>query len=129
MSLNIILVDQKRDVSAVAILLEKEYDCRVDISEDVSQALAKIERKKYDAVIVETFDTKFFRTPQNPFIDFVRQVKTQQIPVVLATAMDKPELKRNNLARGRDFDGYVLKPYRVEDLYKEISSVVQVNHS
>jgi DNA-binding response OmpR family regulator len=108
------------DEPALRLSYERHFNPRYDLvfAGTGAEALAKLEAERPDVAVLD------MRLPDTDGIDLLRRIRASQptLPVIITTAYMsiEPQLKVLNLPHS----GYILKPFRLDELGARIDAVV-----
>ena len=116
---HVLIVDDSKTILKTAkLILQDMYESYMANSGNM--ALDILEKKEIDIVLMDV------DMPEMDGIETVRKIrnmdKVKDIPVVFFTALDSPEVVSKCKEVG--MEGYVLKPYRPEELIDTIKAVL-----
>lgn len=115
----ILVVDDEPPLRELVIVtLERRYDC--DEAVDGDAALEQLKKQQYDLVMLDVM------MPGRSGIDVLQQMHADEalrdIPVIVMSAWQSPEDIDAALAAGAD--GFLPKPFRVEELDLTVRTVI-----
>jgi two-component SAPR family response regulator len=121
MPIDVLIVDDNDGINLIRTRLNSEFDCDASIC-DVAGAMDYLSHTKPYIAVVEPEDENQPLFQPNDRTQFIKEIKQQGITVVLATCVEKKELDRYGL-EPNDYDYYIGKPYKTEDLVDVIRAV------
>jgi len=125
MVLNILLVDEDRIASIQKGNIEQNLGYHVDCAEKIEQARQFINNNDYQALMIEPSVRGAPLSPHASRIDFIKEVREKNIPVIISSTQRKEDLlKLWGLVEGSDYQGFLGKPYFTEDISSELRKIV-----
>ena len=115
----ILIVDDDPTVreSHKAVLMESGY--LVDVAENAKEAIAKSKAKLYDLALVD------LRLPDMDGTDLLTAMRETVPKMAKIIITGYPSLENAVAAVNRGADGYVVKPYTMQDLLRKIKEQLQ----
>ncbi|MEQ9423406.1 MAG: response regulator [Cyclobacteriaceae bacterium] len=119
--LRILLVEDSMINVMVAMKFLTKWGIKVDHVENGKLAVERLQNHQYDLILMDL---------QMPIMDgyqAVEEIRKMgiQIPIIALTASAMLDVKQKIMTSG--MNGFVMKPFRPEELYQEISSKVSLN--
>ncbi|MHB8972801.1 MAG: response regulator [Pirellulaceae bacterium] len=121
-ALNVLLAEDSLVNQKLAVGLLEKHGHRVDVVGDGRGALAAVESKRYDVVLMD------IQMPEMDGLEATRAIRVRErqrgghIPIVAMTAHAMKGDRERCLESG--MDGYVAKPIRAQELFDTIARVV-----
>ena len=116
----ILLVDDETPIRELVSDILRQHGYRVLVAQDGVEAISTAQREHPALVILD------FVMPGMDGVDVCRILKqgrtTSQVKVIMLTVMDDCTTRQRALAAGAD--GYLTKPFPMEDLLEMIESVL-----
>lgn len=115
MGINILLVDADPG-NVDCRIIRNTLGYEVDSLRATDVARKSLDKKDYQALIIEPFRKGLPLTPENPEIVFIRDVNSRGIPVMISSSRMEEELAQCcGLVKGTDYQELFVKPYNVEE--------------
>lgn len=120
MNINILLVDDDVDFSAIIAERFRRNGAGVVIANSAKDAISAIKEAKLDIIILDLY------LPDMSGVDFVKLVRKEnlKIPVILLTGHEEDELVLEAMRAG--VSSYVQKPFDDAALWKKIEELAKI---
>ena len=126
MPLKMLLVDESITMSLQKIQIEKDLGYQVDCAEKIEQARQLLNDNDYQALMIEPFVNKDTLGPNTPMIEFIREARERNIPVIISSAQLPTFLFESfKLVYGRDYQFFLEKPYFFDDIKVGLKKIVE----
>jgi DNA-binding response OmpR family regulator len=121
----ILIIEDEPDIAETERMLLERDDFSVDIALGGAEGIKMIHSAKPDVILLDIM------MPVVSGKDVLEHIKRNKvdIPVIIVTALSSAKGIRLELQKSYRVDGFVSKTYLVEDLVREVRSVLQVNRS
>ena len=123
--MNILLVDDNKDLRDLASNFLTEFGHKVTECENGKFALVELEKDKYHIILSD------IRMPVMDGIQLLKRVKQspklKDIPIILITGEPSPELEEESINYG--VFGYLLKPFNIEELLFLIEKIRKMSNT
>ena len=121
----ILIIEDEPDIAETERMLLERDDFSVDIALGGAEGIKMMRSAKPDVILLDLM------MPGVSGKDVLEHIKKNKvdIPVIIVTALSSAKGIRLELQKNYRIDGFVSKTYLVEDLVREVRSVLQVNRS
>ena len=121
----ILIIEDEPDIAETERMLLERDDFSVDIALGGAEGIRMMRGAKPDVILLDIM------MPVVSGKDVLEHIKRNKvdIPVIIVTALSSAKGIRLELQKSYRVDGFVSKTYLVEDLVREVRSVLQVNKS
>jgi PAS domain S-box-containing protein len=127
MRLRILLAEDNRVNQIIVVRLMEKRGHSVEVAADGREALEKLRGDKFELVLMDVQMPRMGGFEAAAAIREMEKTQGGHLPIIAMTAHAMKGDRERCLAAG--MDGYISKPFRIDELLKEIESITQLSFS